>query len=192
MNNVISKRFAEHADILRRTEKHLGDKIASAAGLMIDCYHNGGGVFLFGNGGSAADAQHVAGELVGRFLLERRALKAEALSTNTSILTCLGNDYSFECIFTRQLEANARPGDLAVGFTTSGNSANVVAGLKYAREHFLKTIAFTGEGGGQCAEYADVLIDIPSKVTARVQEAGQVVYHILCELVEAELAHSKS
>ncbi|MBN1942995.1 MAG: SIS domain-containing protein [Phycisphaerae bacterium] len=188
MREAIDRRFAEHAEVLRATREHLAGRIDAAAAMIVESYRAGGGVFLFGNGGSAADAQHVAGELVGRFLLNRPALKAQALSTDTSILTCLANDFSFETIFARQLEANARPGDVAVGFTTSGNSANVVAALEYARAHGLKTIAFTGAGGGKCTALADVLFDVPSTVTARVQEAGQVIYHILCEIVEAEMA----
>jgi D-sedoheptulose 7-phosphate isomerase len=188
MHEAIERRFAEHAEVLQATREKLAERIDAAAAIMIESYRNGGGVFLFGNGGSAADAQHVAGELVGRFLIDRPALKAQALSTDTSILTCLANDFSFEMIFARQLEANAKAGDVAVGFTTSGNSANVVAGLQYARENGIKTIAFTGTDGGTCAELADVLFDIPSKVTARVQEIGQVIYHILCEIVEAEMA----
>lgn len=188
MHEAIERRFTEHWEVMTATQERLTKRIDDAAALMIESYRAGGGVFLFGNGGSAADAQHVAGELVGRFLLNRPALKAQALSTDTSILTCLTNDFSFEMIFARQLEANARSGDMAVGFTTSGNSANVVAGLQYARDNGMKTIAFTGEGGGKCAALVDVLFDIPSKVTARVQEAGQLIYHILCEIVEAEMA----
>ncbi len=186
MNEIIERRFAEHEEVLRAA-RGLADRIAAAAELMITSYRAGGGVFLFGNGGSAADAQHIAGELVGRFLLDRPALKAQALSADTSVLTCVANDVSYESVFARQLEANARPGDVAVGLTTSGNSANVVAALQYAREHGMRTIAFTGQDPGRCAALADVLIDIPSKTTARVQEVGQVIYHILCEIVEAEL-----
>ena len=186
--DVIHRRFEEHAAVLEATSRHLADKIQAAADLLVAAYRAGGGVFLFGNGGSAADAQHIAGELVGRFLKDRRALKAEALSVNTSILTALANDFSYDMIFARQLEANARPGDVAWGLSTSGNSANVVAALTYARDHGLKTIALTGEGGGRCAPLADVLLDVPSRSTPRVQEAGMLVYHLLCEIVETALA----
>jgi len=188
MHEAIERRFTEHVEVMTATRERLAERIDAAAALMIESYRAGGGVFLFGNGGSAADAQHIAGELVGRFLINRPALKAQALSTDTSILTCLANDFSFEVIFARQLEANARPGDVAVGFSTSGNSGNVVAALEYARANGMKTIAFTGDGGGKCAALADVLFDIPSTVTAHIQEAGQVIYHILCEIVEAETA----
>ena len=185
MKKIIQKRFDESMETLRRTAERLAGPIENAAQLIIEAYKAGHGVFLFGNGGSAADAQHIAGELVGRFLAERRALKAEALSSNTSILTALGNDYSFEYIFARQLQANARAGDVAFGLTTSGNSPNVLAALKHARQNGLPTIALTGEGGGQCAQYADCLLDVPSRQTPRVQEAGTLVYHLICELVEA-------
>ena len=186
MHEAIERRFTEHAEVLQATREKLADRIDAAAALIVESYRAGGGVFLFGNGGSAADALHIAGELVGRFLIDRPALKAQALSTDTSILTCLANDFSYDQVFARQLEANAKAGDVAVGFTTSGNSENVVAALKYARENGMKTVAFTGESGGACAKLADVLFDIPSKVTARVQEAGQLIYHILCEIVETE------
>jgi len=188
MHEAIERRFAEHFDVLKATQDQLAKRIDDAAAVMIESYRNGGGVFLFGNGGSAADCQHMAGELVGRFLINRQALKAEALTTDTSILTCLTNDFSFEMLFARQLEANARAGDVAIGFTTSGNSANVIEGLEYARKNGMKTIAFTGQGGGKCAALADVLFDIPSKVTARIQEGHQLIYHVLCEIVEAAMA----
>jgi D-sedoheptulose 7-phosphate isomerase len=187
-DEIIARRFNEHNAVSHAAQEHLPARIAAAAELMINAYRNGGGVFLFGNGGSAADAQHIAGELVGRFLLHRQALKAQALSTDTSILTCLANDFSYEEIFSRQLEANAAAGDVAVGLSTSGNSPNVVRALQYARESGMKTIAFTKAGGGKCAELADVLIDIPCEATPRVQEIGMLVYHVLCEIVEAEFA----
>lgn len=188
MNELIRQRFAEHNAAIDATLAALGDAIQAAAQLMIDAYRAGGGVFLFGNGGSAADAQHIAGELVGRFLLNRPALKAQALSTDTSILTCVANDFSYESIFSRQLEANAQPGDVAFALSTSGNSPNVVEAMIYAKEHGMKTIAMTGQGGGKCAELADVLLAVPAPGTPRAQEAGMLIYHILCEIVEAELA----
>ena len=180
----IERIFEESIRAKQAAREHLTGRIVEAVEIIVSSYRAGGGVFLFGNGGSAADAQHVAGELVGRFLKERRALKCEALSTNTSVLTCLANDYDFEMIFARQLEANARAGDVAVGLSTSGNSPNVVAGLKFARENGMKTIAFTGPGGGACADFADVLLDVPADATPRVQEVHQVIYHAICELVE--------
>ena len=183
----IRRRFEDSARVTRQTGELLAGRIAQAAQLITDCYRRGVGVLLFGNGGSAADAQHIAGELVGRFLKERRALKAQALSTDTSVLTAIGNDYHFEDVFVRQLEACGSAGDVAIGLSTSGNSANVVAALRRARQLGLKTIALTGEGGGRCAELADVLLDVPEKLTPRVQEAQMVAYHVLCELIEAAI-----
>ncbi len=187
MKDIISKRFEEAASAVRLTGEHLGSRIAEAVKLIVASYKAGGGVFTFGNGGSAADAQHIAGELVGRFMKNRPAMRAEALSANVALITCIANDYSYEAIFSRQLEANARPGDVAIGLSTSGNSLNVLAGLAKAREMGLKTIAMTGSGGGKCAALADVLLDVPSKVTPRVQEAHAVIYHIICELVEVTI-----
>jgi len=191
MIDIVRERFLQSRDVADATLDHLGERLVDAAELIVSVYRSGGGVYLFGNGGSAADAQHIAGELVGRFLKERRALKAEALSTNTSILTALGNDYSFDIIFARQLEANAAPGDVAVGLSTSGNSGNVVSALAKAREIGMKTIAITGEGGGICVDLADVLLDIPSRQTPRVQESTLIMYHILCELVEDAIAEDE-
>jgi D-sedoheptulose 7-phosphate isomerase len=188
MADLVDQRFEASVNVLQAARRRLAPKIVEAADLIVTSYRQGGGVFVFGNGGSAADAQHIAGELVGRFLKERRALKAEALSANTSILTALGNDYSFDIIFARQLEANARAGDVAIGLSTSGNSPNVVAALEKARQMGLRTIAFTGQGGGRCAAVADVLLAAPSKETPRIQECHVVAYHILCELVEAAFA----
>jgi D-sedoheptulose 7-phosphate isomerase len=188
MRKIIQERFEESAATIARTLDELSGRIAAAAEMIIGSYRAGGGVLLFGNGGSAADAQHIAGELVGRFLKERRALRAEALSTNTSVLTCLANDYELGIVFARQIEANGRRGDVAVGLSTSGNSANVVAGLAAAREIGMKTIAMTGRGGGKCAAVADILLDVPSDCTPRIQEAHVVIYHTICELVEAAFA----
>jgi D-sedoheptulose 7-phosphate isomerase len=184
MTDDIRQRFDESMAVLRDARDRLAGRIAEAVDLIVAAYRSGRGVYVFGNGGSAADAQHIAGELVGRFLKERRALKALALSTDTSVLTAIGNDYHFEDVFVRQLEACAAAGDVAIGLSTSGNSANVVLALRRAREMGLKTIAMTGAGGGRCAELADVLLDVPEKLTPRVQEAQMVAYHVLCELVE--------
>ena len=188
MSEIVKARFVDHAQIMIETEQHLLGRIVDAAEMIIECYKKNGGVFLFGNGGSAADAQHIVGELVGRFQMERRPFKAQALSTDTSTLTAIANDYSYDAIFTRQLEANSERGDVAFGLSTSGNSPNVVAAMQYAKQNGLMTIALTGQGGGKCAKFADVLLDVPAIKSPRVQEAGMVIYHILCELVEAALA----
>ena len=184
MIDTIRERFEESAVVLRECCERLSGRLAEAADIIITAYRNGRGVFIFGNGGSAADAQHIAAELVGRYLKERRALKAFALTTDTSILTAVANDYGFDKIFVRQLQAIAQSGDVAIALSTSGNSPNVVLALRQAREMGMKTIALTGMGGGKCAEHADVLLDVPSTETPRVQESHMVTYHTLCELVE--------
>ena len=190
MQEIIRSRFEESLAVVRRTGEKLIGRIEEAAGLIVASYNADGGLYAFGNGGSAADAQHIAGELVGRFLIERKALRAQALTTDSSILTSVANDYDFETIFSRQLEACGRPGDIALGITTSGDSPNVLAGLQTARKIGMKTIALTGPGGGKCAELADILLDAgdTGTPTPRVQEAHMVIYHTICELVEAALA----
>ena len=188
MKEQIRKRFDEHVGSARLAEEHLTSRIVEAVELIVSVYKASGSVFVFGNGGSAADAQHIACELVGRFLIERRPLKAQALSTDPSILTSLSNDYGYDMVFSRQIEAQGRDGDVAIGITTSGNSANVVAGLAKARQLGMKTIAMTGCGGGQCAKLADVLLDVPSGDTPRIQEVHAVIYHVICEFVEAQLS----
>jgi D-sedoheptulose 7-phosphate isomerase len=162
--------------------------LAAAADAVADALAAGGKVLLFGNGGSAADATHIAAELVGRFLLERRALPAISLSDNVSALTAIANDYEFAGVFARQIEAFGEPGDVAIGITTSGRSANVVRGLETARERGLRTIALTGGDGGDVAALSDICLCSPAGSTARVQEAHILVAHVLCELVERRLA----
>jgi D-sedoheptulose 7-phosphate isomerase len=148
----------------------------------------GGRLLAFGNGGSAADAQHFASELVGRFQRERRALPALALTTDPSVITSLANDYGFEHVFRRQLEAHGRPGDVAFGISTSGRSPNVILGLRTARALGLVTIGLTGRGGGALLELSDVLIDVPHDSTQRIQEVHGMVVHLLCEIVEDAVA----
>ena len=148
----------------------------------------GGKIVLFGNGGSAADAQHIAAELMGRYLRERGPLKALALHTDTSAVTAIGNDYGYELVFERQIQAWVTRGDVAIGITTSGNSKNVLLGLKKAREQGAFTVALTGEGGGSCAKACDLLLAVPSKETPRVQESHITVGHIFCALLEQSLA----
>jgi D-sedoheptulose 7-phosphate isomerase len=144
----------------------------------------GGRVLAFGNGGSAADAQHFVAELVGRFRRERRALAAIALAADPSIVTAIGNDMGFESVFRRQVEAHGRPGDVALGITTSGRSPNVVAALCAARDRGLVTVGLTGKGGGEVAALVDHLVDVPHGDTQRVQEVHAMVLHVLCEVVE--------
>lgn len=158
---------------------------------IISCLKRDGKVILFGNGGSAADAQHIAAELMGRFQLNRRALPAIALTTNTSVITALSNDYSYDIIFAKQLEGLARKGDIAIGISTSGKAENVILGIKKAKEMGLKTIAFTGGGGGSLAKEARISIIVSSKNTPRIQETHITIGHIVCELVE-EILFKKS
>lgn len=186
----------EQTLILQHLEDHLAvvavlkefaPLIQDLATRMYDCLQAGGKVLFFGNGGSAADAQHLAAELVVRFRQNRRALAGIALTTDTSILTAGGNDYGFESIYARQVEALARPGDVVIGISTSGNSANVVAGLEQARQLGCVTVAFTAAAGGRCAELADVVFKAPSPTTARAQECHLLVGHILCDLIEEKI-----
>ena len=162
-------------------------QISQAVDLLVDRLSKGNKLLVCGNGGSAADAMHICAELVGRFLKERRALPAIALNTDPAILTAWSNDYSYESVFARQVEALAKPGDIVWGISTSGNSKNVLAALKTARELGASTMALTGQGGGAIAEYADVLLAVPLSMTARIQEVHTVTYHIICEAVEAAL-----
>lgn len=162
--------------------------VERAAAMVIGALRAGNRVLLFGNGGSAADAQHVACELVGRFLRDRRALPAEALTVNPSVITAVGNDFGFADVFARQVEAAGRPGDVAIGITTSGRSPNVVRGLAAARAGGLATIALCGRAAGPAGETADVALCVPDDSTPRVQECHLLIGHILCDLVEEALA----
>jgi D-sedoheptulose 7-phosphate isomerase len=161
--------------------------VTAAAQLLARTLLGGGKVLLFGNGGSAADATHIAAELVGRFLADRRAVPALSLSDNASAVTAIGNDYGYERVFARQVEAHGAERDVAFGISTSGTSPNVVAGLASARERGLATIGLTGADGGPVREASDICIEVPSSATPRIQEAHTLVAHILCELVEQDL-----
>lgn len=157
------------------------------AHVLIDAYRAGGAMFLFGNGGSAADAQHIAAEFLGRFYIERPSLAAHALTVNTSALTAIANDYSFAEIFARQLRGLGRRGDVAVGISTSGNAENVLAGLAAATEIGMTTVALTGAKGGRAKDVVDHWVGVPSDDTPRIQEAHVMIGHIWSELVEADL-----
>lgn len=154
---------------------------------MTDCFLRGGKVFFCGNGGSAADAQHLAAELSGKFYLERRALPAEALHCNTSYITAVGNDYGFDMTYSRLIEGLAQKGDILVGLTTSGNSVNILNAFETARKKGVTTIAFTGQTGGKIRELADMLVNVASTDTPRIQEAHILIGHIICEQVEANI-----
>ena len=158
--------------------------LVDAAAAIVDALARGGKLLVFGNGGSAADAQHVAAELVGRFTRERVALAAVALTTDTSVLTSVANDYAFERVFARQVEALGRRGDVALGISTSGASPNVVAALEAARALGMQTIALTGGDGGAVGRVAAIHMNVPSAVTARVQEVHRTLLHVICDIVE--------
>jgi D-sedoheptulose 7-phosphate isomerase len=162
--------------------------VLAAGRVMAEALRGGGRVLAFGNGGSAADAQHLAAELVGRFLAERPGLAAIALGSDPSTVTSISNDYGYEQVFRRQVEAHGRAGDVALGITTSGRSKNVLAALDLAREKGLRTIALTGAGGAALAGRVDHLLDVPETDTARVQEVHGMVVHLLCQVVDESLA----
>ena len=179
-----ARALAEHVALVRQIEGLL-PQVDGVARRLIEAYASGGRVYTFGNGGSAADSQHFAEELVGRFKRERRPLAAQSLAVDSSALTCIANDYSYEDVFARQVEGFARPGDVVVGFTTSGRSENVVRGLAAARDSGATTVLFTGGDGGPAAEHADHALVIPSESTARVQEMHVLLLHRLLEQVDA-------
>ena len=162
--------------------------VLDAAAAILDAFQRGGTLLLFGNGGSASDAQHVAAEFVGRFQRERAAMAAIALTTDTSVLTSIGNDYAFDRVFARQIEALGRPGDVAFGISTSGASPNVVAALDAARERGLQTVALTGRDGGAVGRAAAIHVNVPSESTARVQEVHRTLLHVICDIVERSVA----
>jgi D-sedoheptulose 7-phosphate isomerase len=167
-----------------------GDRIIQLVAWTIDTFRSGGKLLIFGNGGSAADAQHVAAEFVNRFKINRKPLPAIALTTDTSILTSIGNDFSFDLIFVKQIEALGKPGDLALGISTSGNSPNVLMAIEKAKEMNLRTVALTGGSagpGGEIGKVADLVLNVPTDNTPHIQEAHLWVEHMLCELVEKEM-----
>ena len=168
--------------------KELAPEIAKASRIIINCLNSGGKVMICGNGGSAADSQHIAAELVGRFKRERRALASIALSTDSSILTSLANDYSFDRVFSRQVEALGSTGDLLILISTSGNSANLIEAARAAKDGEIGTMALLGRDGGRLAAEVDFSIIVPSSDTARIQEGHMRIYHIICDLVEEEMA----
>ena len=163
------------------------DEIASVAQLIVDTYKSGGKVLLAGNGGSAADAQHIAAELSGKFYFDRDPLDAEALHVNTSYLTAVANDYSFDDVYLRAVKAKAKKGDVFIAISTSGNSENLINTLNYCNEYDVITVGLTGESGGKMINYCKHLLRVPSNDTPRIQEAHITIGHILCELVESSL-----
>jgi len=187
MEEIIKQQLLESAEVKRLVAERLTNDIAEASKTIIDCYRKKGKLILFGNGGSAADAQHLAAEMVGRFKMERAALPAIALNTNTSIITALGNDYDFDIIFARQVEAITREGDVAIGISTSGNSPDVLKGIEKAKSLGAKTIGLTGRDGGKLAQVVNLALVVPSADTPRIQEAHITIAHIICDLIEQAL-----
>ena len=183
----ISQRLLESADTKRRAAAELSGEIERAGRRMVESVRSGGKLIFFGNGGSAADAQHLAAEFTGHFVRERQPVAALALSTDTSALTAIGNDYGFEHVFERQIRALGRKGDVCIAISTSGNSPNVLRAAGAAREIGMCVVALTGRGGGRLAEIADIALVVPSDSTARIQECHITIGHILCEFVDEEL-----
>jgi D-sedoheptulose 7-phosphate isomerase len=184
--NAVEDMLREAARLHERTARESAAAVVAAADVLKAAFDGGGKVLIFGNGGSAADAQHLACELVGRFLRDRRALPAVALTTDTSTMTAVANDYGFDRVFARQIEALGKPGDVAIGISTSGSSRNVLAGLQLAKTRGLRTIAFTGSGG-LIGPAADVHVNVPHTVTPRIQEVHRTLIHAVCELIESQL-----
>jgi len=185
-NNLFLKNLDEHA-VLIKALHNLNNVVNHAGGVASKCLINGGKILFCGNGGSAADSQHLAAELTGRFIYDRRPLAAVALSTDTSALTCIGNDYSFDEIFARQVAGLGRAGDVLIGISTSGNSRNVIRAVEEAKKLGMLTIGLLGRDGGQLLSLCDHSIVVPSDVTARIQECHILIGHTLCGLIENEL-----
>src|SRR5437870_4043953 len=181
---LVNSSLQEGAELRKAVARQCGSGIVEAAFLISKCLHSAGKLLFFGNGGSAADAQHLAAEFVGRFVRERAGLAAVAPTTDSSILTAVGNDYGFDQIFARQVQALGHPGDVVIAISTSGNSPNIIEGVRAAKKGQLKTIGLGGKDGGLLAKETDLAITIASTNTARIQECHVAVGHLLCELTE--------
>ncbi|MEI7959276.1 MAG: D-sedoheptulose 7-phosphate isomerase [Chitinophagaceae bacterium] len=185
ISHIISQSIQVKQDLLSNT--HLIQQIHTVVEVITKAFQNGNSVYFAGNGGSAADAQHLAAEFSGRFYKDRKALPSEALHCNTSYLTAVANDYSYEVIYARLIEGITKPGDVLVGMSTSGNSGNIVKAFEAAKNNQVVTIGFTGDKGGKMKDLGDYLINVPSNDTPRIQESHILVGHIICELVEANI-----
>ncbi len=184
MENIIQKRFKESIEVKNRFLKENLPRLLDVVKLISHCFEMGNKLFFFGNGGSAADAQHLAAEFVNRYIMDRPPLPAIALTTDASILTSVANDFSFSEVFAKQLKALGKEGDIAVGISTSGTSPNIIKAFEVAKEMGMKTVALTGNDGGALAKVADYSLIVPSSSTPRIQEVHILIGHILCELVE--------
>ncbi|MBX3119759.1 MAG: SIS domain-containing protein [Fimbriimonadaceae bacterium] len=186
-SSIISAAFETHLIVAQKMHT-IAQDVERAGEIISECLNkHGGAVLVCGNGGSAADAQHIAGELTGRFLRERRAMPALALNTNSTTITAIGNDYGYDFIFSRQVEAHGRPESVLIAITTSGNSGNVVQAAKAAKASGMKVIGMTGSNAGMLGQYCDVCIKAPSSETPRIQEMHILIGHILCEIAESEI-----
>ena len=192
MKDFVLKAFSDSATVKQQFARDHADRIAQVAALMVTAFREGRKVLLFGNGGSATDAAHIAAEFVGRYKRERKPLPAIALATDIAAITCIANDYGFDELFARQVLAHGQKGDIAIAISTSGNSPNVLKGVAAARECGMITIAWTGGTGGKLAGVVDHPFVVPSTVTARIQESHITLGHVLCELVEETLLGTAS
>ena len=188
MHSIIEFEFNEHLKASKATMESIGDSLEIAAKLCIESLQNGGKILIFGNGGSAADAQHIAAELVGRYKAERKGLAAIALTTDTSALTSIGNDYGYKRVFDRQVEALANKGDAVIGISTGGSSANVISALKLANDLGCKTIGLSGRDGGKMNTLCNVNLVVPAEDTPRIQEMHIVIGHSICHLIDQEFS----
>ena len=187
MKPEIEQLIENSARIIKKTSS-LSGNIQKTINEIIHCLKNGNKVILFGNGGSAADAQHIAAELIGRFQIERQSLPALALTTDTSVLTSLANDYSYDVIFSRQCESLVLSGDVVVGISTSGNSKNVYNGIEIAKKKGAITVGLLGNDGGLLKNFVDISLIVDSNITSEIQEAHRVIYHVICKIVEKKLS----
>ncbi|MDR0429446.1 MAG: SIS domain-containing protein [Tannerellaceae bacterium] len=190
---TIIQRLGQHQETIQKivADSRLQQSISDVVDAIIACFNNNGKVFFCGNGGSAADAQHLAAEFSGKFYFDRDVLPSEALHCNTSYMTAVGNDYSFDIVYARLISGFGKKGDILVGLSTSGNSSNILKAFEICKEKGIITIGFTGETGGKVKTVSDYLINIPSTDTPRIQEAHIAIGHIVCELVEAAIFGKK-
>ena len=187
MKDFVLNAFEESVAVKRQFAREQAERIVQAATLIAGAFRDGHKVLLFGNGGSATDASHLAAEFVGRYKKERNPLPAIALATDIAAITCIANDYGYDELFARQIRAHGRKGDVAIAISTSGNSSNVLKGVEAATACGMRTIAWTGGSGGKLAELAELSFVVPSSVTARIQECHITMGHVLCELIEDHL-----
>ncbi len=186
---MIEQYFANHIAVIKACSDSAGSQIEAMVDTIVAAVRDGGKLLIVGNGGSAADAQHFAAEMVGRFQLERRAIPAIALTTDTSILTAVGNDYGFDSVFSRQVEALACSGDVILGISTSGQSNNILRAMEVGRDRGCSLLCLAGRDGGPIADMADLALVVPSHETPHIQEAHLTIIHLMCKFIEARIAH---